>query len=101
MAVQSESTIQRFRGLSTDKKPERLDGDKTVLKTGSTFTEIDTGERYVWTRSGDWVRQEQTIETMFEELMVINLAILRVLEATHQGHEEHLWEENVEIESEF
>ena len=101
MAVTLETTIKRFRGLSTDTKPTRLDEDKTPLPVGSVFTEEDTGHRYKWDGSWPWVRQEQTIETMFSELVDLHRETLSVLKATHQGHEEYTWGETVEVESEL
>ena len=93
MAVTIEGSIQRFRGLSTDTKPEE------DVKTGSVFTEVDTGARYVWTGSRPWIRQEQTIEALLNALLEVEEEILAVLKATHHGNEEHIWEEEVEIES--
>jgi len=91
MAVQLETTTKRFRGLSTDEKPELdLSGAPPV---GSVFTEIDTGERFVWV--GSWRRQEQTIETLLSDLIDVNLQILETLAATQRGHEEYLWENEV------
>jgi hypothetical protein len=49
MAVYPVGQKQEFLGLSTDTRPVL-----TVAKTGSTFTEIDTGMKYVWVGSG-WV----------------------------------------------
>ena len=74
MAVTLEAgAIKRFRGLSTDEKP----GVGEAFGVGSTFTELDTGDRYIWRGEGEpWVRQTQTIETMFAELMDINSEIL-------------------------
>jgi hypothetical protein len=96
VGVQLETNTKRFRGLSTDLKP----GHETEAKppVGSVFTETDTGERYIWTGSWPWVRQEQTIEGLLNELIEVNQQILNVLSATHRGHEEYLWEENVEPE---
>ena len=85
MAVQLETTIQRFRGLSTDEKPI---GPRPV---GATFTEIDTGARYVWTGE-EWLRQEQTIEGFLAELIDGNALILAELATIRRGHEEYLWE---------
>ncbi len=104
MAVQKEATIDRFRGLSTDEKPglsRTGEGDERKLvlpRVGSTFTETDTGKRYVWTGSWPWIRQEQTIEPLLEQLIELNQRTLDVLAATHAGHEDHLWERDVEIE---
>lgn len=103
MAVQLEATIKRFRGLSSDTKPGRdRDAIGEALQrppVGSTFTEIDTGNRYVWTGSWPWVRSEQAIEPLLTRLIDLTAENLEVLRATHRGHEEHLWEHEVEIEA--
>ena len=49
MAVRLETTIQRWEGLSTDTKPA---GD---VRQGSTFHEIDTGQKFIFQVS-DWIR---------------------------------------------
>ena len=99
MAVQLETTTQRFRGLSTDVKPALYSkevGEKlSPPPIGSVFTETDTGRRFVWTGSWPWVRQEQTIETLLSDLIDVNLQILETLSATQRGHEEYLWENEV------
>ncbi len=101
MAVQLETNIKRFRGLSTDIKPGHVSfGEDIEMPNGSVFTEIDTGARFVWPGSWPWVRQEQTIEPLLIEMISVMSQILRTLEAMHRGHEEHLWEENVEVETE-
>jgi hypothetical protein len=105
MAVQLETTTKRFRGLSTDVKPGR-DRDLEAAASdpiqtppvGSVFTETDTGERYIWRGSWPWVRQEQTIEAFLSELIEVNAQILAKLSDTHRGHEEYLWENDVEPE---
>lgn len=101
MAVTREGTIHRFRGLSTDKKPglspNAIGEELQVPPDGSTFTEADTGHRYVY-RDREWVRQSQTVEALLEELIAVQREVLAVVTATHRGHEEHLWEEDVEIE---
>lgn len=102
MAVQLETSIKRFRGLSTDLKPghDRDGRAKTepiqTMPVGSVFTETDTGRRFIWRGSWPWERQEQTIEGLLERLIDVNEQILKQLTTTHRGHEEHLWEENVE-----
>jgi len=102
MAVTFETRIKRFRGLSTDTKPgrftEEVGGPVGEIPVGSVFTEVDTGERFVWGGSWPWVRQDQTIEVILNDLIEVNLQILAVVEATHKGHEEHLWEDEVEVE---
>ena len=101
MAVTREGTIHRFRGLSTDQKPglfpNEIGEELQTPPDGSTFTESDTGRRYVY-RGREWVRQEQTIEPLIEELIAVTRDVLAVVTATHKGHEEHLWEEDVDIE---
>ena len=100
MAVVLETTVKRFRGLSTDEKPghfrEAIGEAVQAIPVGSVFTEVDTGERYVWGGSWPWVRQEQTIESVLADLVASNEAILAVLRTTHLGHERHLWEREVE-----
>jgi len=95
MAVQLEAHTLRWRGLSTDRKPgvyrEREGGEIQRPPVGSVFTEIDTGRRYVWTASGAWERQEQTVEALLERLIETNLRILETLAATQRGHEEYAW----------
>ncbi|HUX15241.1 MAG TPA: hypothetical protein VMW52_02145 [Phycisphaerae bacterium] len=95
MAVQLEAHTLRWRGLSTDRKPgvyrEPEGGEIQRPPVGSVFTEIDTGKRYVWTGSGAWERQEQTVEALLERLIETNLQILKRLAATQRGHEEYLW----------
>ena len=100
MAVTLETTIQRWRGLSTDTKPESYretrEGPLNVPREGSTFTETDTGKRFVW-HDGTWERQEQTVETALEEIGNVLRDILAVIHATHNGHEEYTWGEAVPI----
>ena len=104
MAVQLETAIKRFRGLSTDLKPGhdrdgRAASDPVqTIPVGSVFTETDTGKRFVWRGSWPWVRQEQTIEAILAELIDVNVRILAKLSATQRGHEEYLWENEVEPE---
>ena len=56
-----DRSISRYRGLSTDEKPGRTieesapDGvslRQEDIHEGSVFTEVDTGERYIW--RGQW-----------------------------------------------
>jgi hypothetical protein len=62
MAVQLETTIHRYIGLSTDTKPTHtrfLAGtDSADVFTGSTFYEYDTGEMYVTYDGNTWVRKD-------------------------------------------
>lgn len=102
VSLESGHSIKRFRGLSSDEKPGRVPidiGDPIgELPDGSVFTEMDTGERYVWVGSWPWIRQEQTIETLFADLMNVNEKILAYVKATHEGNELHLWCEDVEVD---
>jgi len=98
MAVQLETTISRYRGLSTDTKPAigltELGEEPIVLRAGSVFRERDTGDRYEWTGS-TWERQEQTIETLFENLTDLNremLSALRVIQAAVATLANNAWE---------
>ena len=76
-----------------------MDGETVEdIKIGSQFTELDTGQRYVWGGAWPWVRQEQTIEVLFAELMDVNQQILAYLKATHKGNELHSWGEDVEVD---
>ncbi len=102
MTVQLETNIKRFRGLSTDVKPGHdRDAIGEQLQTppvGSVFTETDTGRRFIWRGSWPWIRQEQTIEGILERLIEVNTQILKMLSASHRGHEEYLWGNEVEPE---
>jgi len=102
MAVQLETNTSRYRGLSTDIKPGRdANAIGELLQTppvGSIFTESDTGERYIWTGSWPWTRQEQTIEDYLERLIDVNSRVLSELSAIRRGHQEYLWNEDVDPE---
>lgn len=104
MAIQLETSIKRFRGLSTDLKPGHDRGGRAItepvqtIPSGSVFTETDTGKRFIWRGSWPWVRQEQTIEGLLEQLIEVNVQMLKRLSATHRGHEEYLWGNEVEPE---
>lgn len=96
--------IKRFRGTSDAPKPgERVDfsldeGRATravVPPVGSTYTEIDTGRRFIWTAENKWVRQQQTVEELLNAQIDLLTRILERLDATHRGHEEYLWEEEI------
>lgn len=95
MAVRLEATIKRFRGLSTDQKPgietEEVGDELQSPPTGSVFTEDDTGERYVWNGSWPWVRMEQTVEALLNELIGVERDILAELQAHQRGHQEYVW----------
>ena len=91
--TREDRSITRYRGLSTDEKPGRVieeaapDGVSLRLDTpneGSVFTEVDTGERYIWRGQWPWERQEQTIEIQFSvltEIMVEAVSVLRIIQA--------------------
>lgn len=65
MAVTVIGDKQEIIGLSTDARPSL-----TVVKAGSTFTELDTGMKYVWSGT-EWV----------EDLTMYN-AVKMALDAT-------------------
>lgn len=98
MAVTLETTISRFRGLSTDDKPVagvlEAGAEETLIRVGSIFTERDTGDKYTWTGSV-WERQAQTIEELFANLMQVNLDILgalRVIQSATVTLANNAWE---------
>ena len=99
MAVKLETSIKRFRGLSTDQKPgvfQDAIGETTQTPPeGSTFTEIDTGRRYIFF-NGAWQLQPQTLETLLVESIDLQRQIRDLLLRTHAGHERYLWEEHVD-----
>lgn len=101
MAVTLETSLKRFRGLSSDTKPgierEAVGQPLQFPPEGSTFTELDTGRRYVY-HGRTWILQPQTLEAMLEIMITLQLQVLEVLRATHRGHEEYLWEDEVEYE---
>jgi len=96
MAIRLETSINRYRGLSTDAKPGRDAEDAGGLQTppvGSVFTETDTGARFIWPGSWPWVRQKQTIEAYLALLIDTNAQILETLNAIYRGHAQYLWED--------
>lgn len=100
MPVQLEAgAIKRFRGLSRDPKPGRfpqaVGEEMQYPPVGSVFTEIDTGARYIWRGSWPWVRQEQTVEALLQELIEVSHSILQTLAATQRGHEAYDWDTEV------
>ena len=101
MAVTLENSIKRYRGLSTDQKPgvfpDARGEDTQKPFEGSTFTEIDTGRRFIY-HGAEWTLQPQTLETLLIESISLQREILAVLKATHQGHELFDWSESVEID---
>ena len=62
--LESGTSIKRWRGLSSDSKPQFTDEDKSPIPSMSVFRELDTGRQYVWTERDGWVRQEQTVEAL-------------------------------------
>ena len=84
------SGIQHFRGFSHDVKPglfsEQQDGLggieilEVTIKAGSTFTERDTGRKYIWDGQA-WIQQEQTIEVFIQELQQTMLEVLDELKS--------------------
>ena len=99
MPVQRDggANIARYRGLSTDEKPGRFDYTE-VGGVGSEFIEVDTGVRFVWGGAWPWVRKAQSIETLINDLTEVNRETLAYVKAIHKGHQEHLWEEEVEVD---
>lgn len=93
--MQQETTIHRYRGLSTETKPgirKNEDGVHQTPKVGSVLTETDTGHRYVW-MGDEWVLQEQTIEPLLLDINDSLQGIASQLAAIIRGHEEYLWED--------
>lgn len=86
---------RQWRGLSSDAKPNTAPPQGPA--DSDTLTEIDTGRRFVRS-DGRWVRHQQTIEALLEELIDLQRATLAVLLATHHGNEQHLWQSDVEVE---
>ena len=105
MAIQQEFTIQRFRGSSHDQKPGAQRAGEAFQAArppvGSVFTEIDTGARYIWTIDKEWVRQDQTIEALFAELIdtinTSNEQVIERLDVLVAGQAEHLLQYGVEL----
>ena len=102
VTLESGSGIKRFRGLSSDEKPGRvpfeIDDPIGELPPGSVFTEIDTGERYIWGGTWPWVRQEQTIEAQFAELsglMAEAVSALRIIQAATATVANAAWEADI------
>lgn len=96
-----ETTVKRYRGLSTDARPGLApDAAGEVLQKppqGSTFTALDTGQRWIFYGS-EWVVQRQTLDTLLVEIIDRLASIEAVLRATHAGNEAHVWGESVTIE---
>ena len=96
-------TPHLYEGLSTDEKPglSPLATGEAVPKIplNSKFRATDTDERWIWHGSWPWVREEPTLEATLRKLVDLTQDLVNIQAATHKGHEEHLWEEDVEIES--
>ncbi len=84
MAVTLETTIKKYRGLSTDPKPGTMGLDEAI-PAGSVFIESDTNQQYVWTGRWPWVLQAQSDGFWLERLSLQLEGIARVLLATHNG----------------
>ncbi len=72
MAVYLESgtSISRWRGLSSDPKPQFADvDDSTPIREMSVFRELDTGRQFIWTDDQGWVRQNQSVETLLMDVV--------------------------------
>ncbi len=95
MAVRTEGSIKRLRGLSTDVKPgvdrEAVGEPLQRPSQGSTFTAVDTGERFIY-HDGGWVLQHQTLEVLFADMTDVMNEVLEELRTIRRGHESHLWE---------
>ncbi len=102
MAVTLESSIKRYRALSTDEKPGLFQAalGETTQKPleGSTLTEIDPGRRFIWFNGG-WQLQPQTLETLLRESIDLQQQILARLDAIHRGHEQFGWQAEVDLET--
>ena len=96
MAYALVRNSRQWRGFSTDAKP--IEEPPSGPGEADTLVEIDTGKRFV-RHNGTWLRQEQTIESLLQELIELNREALAVLQATHSGHEEHLWQSEMPVES--
>lgn len=98
MALSLETNGKRYRGLSTDTKPEVLAATATeparTIPEGSVLNEIDTGRRYVF-NGGQWILQPRTLETLMEEMIALQQETLQVLRSTHRGNELFVWNEEV------
>jgi hypothetical protein len=85
MATKLLSSITRYIGLSTDRKP-------TDCNNGSTYLELDTGDMYVFSKDGVWsLKDEASIalrrevikraDALMRELKLVNENLLSVIEA--------------------
>ena len=96
-------TPHEYEGLSTDEKPGRspIATGEAVAKipVNSKFRATDTGERWLWPGSWPWVRDESPLDAAINRLADVTQNAVNILAATHKGHEKHLWEDTVEIET--
>ena len=95
VSLESGHGVQRWRGLSTDVKPgltpAEVGGSIPAMPAGSTFTELDTGDLYIWDGSVPWVLQEKAeveikvrdVLSLLEELVDIQKRMLFAL--TEEG----------------
>ena len=104
--------VNRFHGLSTEPKPGSMEaqragealGDAAIATEGnvkplldSIFVETDTGDRYIW--DGEiWVRHNQTIEFLLEQLIEGNARIAEHLEVLVAGQKEYLSQLGIELD---
>ena len=95
MAYEVVRNSRQWRGLSTDVRPSGPSPSGPA--ESDTLVEVDTGRRFVL-RGREWIRQEQTVETLLTEMVELQRETLAVLRATHHGHEEHLWQSDMPVE---
>lgn len=74
MAVSFVGTIKRWQGLSTDDKPY------ADVPAGSTFDEMDTGRRFVWSMD-EW-KEDLASNLTTGKAIEINNEIRRIAEQT-------------------
>ena len=95
-------TPYEYHGDSDDVKPgrESTTTDNTVeqIPIGSLFIERDTGDKYEWDGYWPWRYIGRTMEAMAADLVAATAELVKVAKATHRGHEEYTWENEVEIE---
>ena len=85
VTLESGTAIHRWRGLSSDTKPQVVDADDNPIPANSIFRELDTGRQFVWTGITGWVRQEQTIETLLMDLIELVAQSVELQEQTMRG----------------
>lgn len=100
MAVfEKAAGARRLYSHSSEEKPTSSSGIGHV-PTGSMLTHTDTGDRFIYNADEKvWHTFIGTEDVV--EVLEVNQGLLQeirdILAATHHGHEEHLWEEEVEI----